>query len=305
MSRTILITGGSGLIGKPLTRLLLQKGFTIHNLSRDPQLHGNPRLRAFKWDVPKNYLDPQCIDGVEAIIHLAGENIADKRWTAQRKDEIISSRVDSINLIYDLLRQQPDHQVKSIISASAIGYYGNRAEEVLTEDSAPDTGFLSKACLEWEKAVGNAEELNLRVVILRTGIILSELGGALPEIAKPIERGIGAVLGSGKQWMSWIHLQDVIRMYAFAVENSSLTGIYNMTAPYPVTNLEMTFTLAQILNRKLWLPNVPAFALRLALGELSTLVLDSAKVSSEKIQSRGFIFEFPEIIGALKNIYSE
>lgn len=305
MNKTILITGGSGLVGKPLTRMLLQKGYNIHHLSRDPQPHGNPRITVFKWDLSNNFIDPGCIQGVDSIIHLAGENIAEKRWSTQRKQEIIRSRVDSITLLYNLLKQHPEHQVKSVISSSAIGYYGDRPGELLTEDSAPGEGFLPIACIEWEKAVRKAEAQNLRLVILRTGIVLTETGGALPELAKPIKLGIGAALGSGKQWMSWIHLQDVIRMFVFAHESQSLSGTYNMTAPNPVTNAEVTKVIARVLNKPLWLPNVPAFGLKLALGEMSALVLDSAKVSAAKIQSEGFSFNFPEINEAVKNIYSE
>lgn len=285
--------------------MLLQKGYNIHHLSRNPELHGNPRIRVFRWDIEKNEIDEQCIAGVNAIIHLAGENIAEKRWTAKRKQQIIRSRTASIDLLYNLIRQNADHQIETIVSASAIGYYGDRDDILLTEESEPGNGFLTRACLEWEKAVDEGEKLNIRVVKLRAGIILTDAGGALPEIANPVRKGLGAALGNGKQWMSWIHIQDVNRMYAYAVENQQITGTYNMTAPQPVTNSEMTKSLAQILDKKLWLPNVPAFSLKLLLGEMSTLVLDSAKVSSSKIQSNGFTFNFPEITGALKEIYSE
>jgi uncharacterized protein len=305
MSQKILITGGSGLLGKPLTRMLLQKGYTIHHLSRNPQFHGNPRLTVFKWDIENRQIDENCIAGVSAIIHLAGENIADKRWTAKRKEKIIQSRTESIRLLYKLLERSPDHQVTTVISASAIGYYGNRDNEILNEDAPPGRGFLPLACIEWEKAVDEGIPLNLRVVKLRTGIVLTDEGGALPEIAGPIKKGLGSPLGSGKQWMSWIHIQDVIRMYAFALENINLQGAYNMTAPNPVINSEMTKNLAQVLDRKLWLPNVPVIGLKVILGELSALVLDSARVSSAKMEAEGFKFDFPELNAALKEIYSE
>ena len=305
MNKKILITGGSGVVGKPLTRSLLQKGYSIHHLSRDPQLHGNPRITVFKWDVLKKEIDQDCINGVDAIIHLAGESIAEKRWTDQRKKQIIESRTDSIGLIYDLLKNNPHHQVKTLISASAIGFYGDRGDELLSEESSPGTGFLSAACLEWEKAVDDGAQLGLRIIKFRTGVVLTDAGGALPEIAKPIKMGLGAALGSGNQWISWIHIQDVIKMYAFALENIRLRGTYNMTSPNPVTNSEITRTLAHIFNKKLWLPNVPAFALKLALGELSSLVLDSAKVSSSKIEREGFTFDFPEIKKALVDIYGD
>lgn len=304
MNTKVLITGGSGIVGKPLTRMLLQKGYIVHHLSRSPQLHGNPKLQAFKWDIPSKQIDKNCISGVKAIIHLAGENIAGKRWTEERKQVIIESRTESIKLIYQLLKENSSHEVETIISASAIGYYGDRSEELLTEESLPGKGFLPVACVKWENAVDEGEkQLNLRVVKLRTGIVLTDTGGALPEIAKPVKLGLGSSLGSGEQWMSWIHLQDVIRMYAFALENNNLSGTFNMTAPNPVRNTEMISTLAQVLNKQLWLPKVPSFSLKILLGELSSLVLDSAKVSSSKIQAKGFKFDFPMLKDALSEIY--
>lgn len=305
MNKKVLITGGSGVVGKLLTRFLLQKGYSVHHLSREPQLHGNPRITVFKWDVIKKEIDKDCINGVETIIHLAGENIAEKRWTDQRKKQIIQSRTESIALIYSLLKDTSNHQVKTIISASAIGFYGNRGDELLTEESTPGHGFLSDACLEWEAAVDAGEKLNLRVIKFRTGVVLTDSGGALPEIAGPVKKGLGAALGTGKQWISWIHIQDVIKMYAFALENIRLRGTYNMTSPNPVTNIEITRSLAHIFNKKLWLPNVPAFALKLALGELSALVLDSTRVSSSKIEAEGFTFDFPDITKALDDIYRD
>ena len=303
MDKTILITGGSGLLGKPLTRMLLQKGYNIHHLSRNPELHGNPRISVFRWDIDKNEIDENCLSGVEAIIHLAGEGIAEKRWTNKRKRQIIRSRTDSIALIYRLLRELPDHSVKTIISASAIGFYGDRGNEELTEASKAGNGFLPAACIEWEKAVDEGEKLELRVVKLRTGIVLTDEGGALPEMAGPIKKGFGSPLGSGQQWMSWIHIHDAIRMYVFALENRDIQGAYNMTAPDPVTNAEMTKSLGEIFDKKLWLPNVPAFGLKLLLGELSALVLDSAHVSSAKIRSAGFTFNYPDLNSALQAIY--
>ena len=285
--------------------MLLQKGYSIHHLSRTPELHGNPRITVYKWDIDKNDIDERCLDGVIAIIHLAGEGIAEKRWTAKRKQQIIHSRTASISMIYDLLKRNPAHQVNTIISASATGYYGDRDDELLTEESSPGNGFLPVACIEWEKAVNKGTELNLRVVKLRTGIVLTNQGGALPEIANPIKKGVGTALGSGKQWMSWIHIQDVIKMYAYILENADMNGVYNMTAPNPVTNVEMTRALAEIFDKKLWLPNAPAFGLKLVLGEMSALVLDSAKVSSAKIEKAGFKFDFPKLSDAVKDIYSD
>ena len=283
--------------------MLLQNGYTVHHLSRNPELHKNPKIKIFKWDVEKNEIDENCLDGVGSIIHLAGEGIAGKRWTRDRKEKIVKSRTESTSLLYDLLKQTPGHQVSTFISSSAIGFYGSRGNEILTEKSPAGEGFLPVTCIEWEKAVDEGNLLNIRVVKLRTGIVLSNEGGALPEMAAPVKKGFGSPLGSGKQWMSWIHIHDAVRMYVFVLENPGLKGTYNMTSPNPVTNKEMTQALAAILETKIWLPNVPALGLKILLGEMSVLVLDSAKVSSAKILSEGFKCNFTKLEEALNEIY--
>ncbi len=303
MSKTILITGGKGLVGKPLTQLLLQKGYTIHILSRNDEQQGIPNIKTFKWDVYKREIDGKCLDRVEAIIHLAGEGIAGKRWTDTRKKQIIESRTESIRLLYALLQKNPSHTVKSVISASAIGYYSDRGDDLMTEENKPAADFLAHSCVEWEKAVDEGLDLGLRIVKFRTGIVLDKNGGALSQMAKPVKMGFGAALGSGKQWMPWIHIQDVIRMYAYALENENLTGVFNMVAPNPVTNKEMSKAIAEALDKPFWLPNVPAFALKAAMGEMSTLVSGSTKVSANKIQAAGFKFDYPHLKEALKEIY--
>lgn len=304
MGKTILITGGSGLIGRTLTRQLLQTGYTIHHLSRSDEAHGNPKIKVFKWNVNSGEIDDRCIENVDTVIHLAGEGIAEKRWTKFRKTQIIESRTKSINLVYDLLRRTENHQVKSVISASAVGYYGNRGDDLVNEDSAPSDDFLSQSCLLWEKAVSEGQTLGLRVVKMRIGIILSEHGGALAEIAKPIKAGFGSALGSGNQWVSWIHIKDAARMFVYVLENENLQGVFNVVAPEPVTNYQLTKEVAEVLHKKLWAPKVPAFVLKLILGEMSDVVLISTKVSSEKIQQAGFSFDYPLLNQALKNIYS-
>ncbi|WP_423148934.1 TIGR01777 family oxidoreductase [Rubrolithibacter danxiaensis] len=302
MSKTILITGASGLIGNSLTRLLALKGYRIHHLTRFKS-HKNPLIKTFGWDVRNKKIDSDCIKETDIIIHLAGEGIAGKRWTSQRKQNIINSRTESIRLIYSLLRQSPGHQVKKIISSSAVGYYGDRGDLLLTESTPPGTGFLSKTCVAWEQAVDEGVSLGIKTVKLRTGMVLSTEGGALPQIAKPIKLGVGTVLGSGKQWVSWIHLQDVTRMFLFAIENESVEGSFNMTAPNPVTQTELTYAIARELNKRIWLPRTPSFILKLVLGEMSSVVLDSTKTSASKIQSAGFQFNFPTIEEALASIY--
>jgi uncharacterized protein (TIGR01777 family) len=301
MSKHILLTGASGLIGKHLTHFLLDKGYEVSHLSR--QVHGrNPRVKTYIWDVHKGKIDDACIDGVDIIIHLAGAGVAGKRWTDERKKEIIDSRVKSIQLIYGLLRNKK-HQVKTIISASATGYYGNRGGELMTEDSKPGNDFLSGCCVEWEAAADEGEKLGLRVVKLRTGVVLDKKGGALKKMAAPVKWFIGSPLGNGEQWIPWIHWHDVVKLYLYAIVNNKLEGVFNMVAPKPVTNKQLTRAVAEQLHRPLWAPNVPAFMLKLLLGEMGEIVLGSTKVSPQKIEHHGFVFEYANLPAALKAIY--
>lgn len=297
----VLITGGTGLIGKPLTEALLAKGYQVSHLSRKPGK--NPKVKTFLWDVSKQQIDPDCISGVDTIVHLAGAGIADKRWTAKRKKELIESRTESIKLIYNLLHKNQNHQVKQVISASATGYYSNRGNELLTESSVPLHDFLATCCIEWEKAVDEGKQLGLPVTKFRTGVVLTTGGGALPPLALPVKFGVGTVLGNGKQYIPWIHLQDAVNMYLQALEGQLPPDVYNMVAPNPVTNQQLTKAVARQLRRPLWLPNVPAFVLKLIFGEMSLVVLGSTRVSAEKIQSRGFQFKYPTVEDALSNIY--
>lgn len=301
MSKHVLLTGGTGLIGRKLTDLLLSKGYQVNHLSREPGT--NPEVNTFLWDVNKGQIDEHCINGVDTIVHLAGANVSDGRWTDKRKKEIIESRTKSIGLIYKLLKAKPQHTVKSVVSASGISYYGDRADNLLTETSAPGTDFLANVSLQWEHAVDIGESLGLRLAKFRTGIVLDAKGGALPVIARPVKLGVGAVLGSGKQWVSWIHLEDVIDMYLYAIENENISGDYNMVAPNPVTNKQLTKAIAKELHRPLWLPRVPGFALELALGEMASMVLSSQKASAQKIEDAGFKFKYPTLMWALKEIY--
>lgn len=295
----ILITGGTGLIGFNLTQQLLTKGYRVSNLSRAPGK--NPDVKTYLWDVDEGRIDEDCIDGVDTIVHLAGAGIADKPWTAQRKQEIIDSRTKSIELIYGLLKNK-DHNVKAVISASAIGFYSDRGDDLMTEHSPPSNDFMAECCLAWENAVDEGLALNLRVVKFRTGVVLDD-GGALAKLALPVKLYVGAPLGNGKQWVPWIHWQDVVDMYLFALENEKMTGVFNMVSPNPLTNKQLTKAVAKELRKPLWMPNVPAFLLKLLLGEMATIVLGSTKVSAKKIEEAGFIFKYPDIENALKEIY--
>jgi len=299
-NKHILITGGTGLIGRLITEELLNRGYSVSHLSRKPG--NNPKVKTYLWDVYSGRIDGHCLEGIGTVLHLAGENIAGKRWTDKRKKEIIDSRTKSIGLIYQLIKNQPN-QVNTIISASAIGYYSDRGDELLTEDSPPNNDFMAQCCIEWEEAVDKGKELGLRILKFRTGVVLNKDEGALTEMAKPIKLGFGAPLGSGRQWIPWIHWRDVVDMFLYAIDKINLSGVYNMAAPSPVTNKQFTKVLAKQLHRPVWPIRVPAFVFKLLMGEMSTLILASTRVSAEKIERDGFVFKYRELGGALQEIY--
>jgi uncharacterized protein (TIGR01777 family) len=296
MTNKILITGASGLIGKRLTEMLLEKGYQVAHLSRSSK---SGKVPSFVWDVDKGEMESQALEGVEGIIHLAGAGVADKRWSKSRKEEILQSRVKSTKLLFDTLSKNPN-QVKSFISASAIGYYGFESEEVLTEDSKPGIDFLANVTKQWEAEVDKLAVLKIRVVKLRIGIVLSEKGGALPEMAKPIRLGFGSPLGSGKQQLSWIHLDDLCEMFIHAFQMNQMNGAFNAVSGDWVTNAQMTKEISKILNKPLWAPNVPAFVLKIVVGEMAMIVLGGSKVSADKIKKSGFVFKYTELNEALK-----
>ena len=301
MNQTVLITGASGLIGKPLTRFLLDKGYKVHQLTRD-LTKPNDGAKAFKWNVANMEIDEKCIENVDAIINLAGEGIADKTWTQNRKQQIIESRTGALKLLYKLLKET-NHQVKTFISSSAVGHYGDRKDEILTEQSEPGTDFMANTCLAWERSADKISSLGIRLVKFRTGVVLSNDGGSLPKMAKPIRLNLVSVLGSGKQWVSWIHIDDALNMILYALENQNIQDIYNMCSPFPVTNKELTNAIAKQLHKPLWMPAVPELALRIILGEMSRVVLNSQRVSADKIVEAGFKFKYPKIEQALRDIY--
>jgi uncharacterized protein (TIGR01777 family) len=259
-------------------------------------------VKTFLWDVPNGKIDEQCIDSVDIVMHLAGSAIADGRWSDKRKKEIIESRTKSIELVYSLIKNRPN-KVNSIISAAAIGYYGDRADELLTEESDPGNGFMPECCVAWEKAIDEGKSLGLRIVKLRTGVVLDKRGGALPQMAMPVKLFAGAAFGNGRQWIPWIHWQDAVDMYLYAVSNINLSGIYNMVAPNPVTNKQLMQAIARRLHKPLWPINVPAFVFKLLLGEMSIIVLGSTRVSAQKAQEDGFVFKYPGLTETLKQIY--
>ncbi|RAJ33310.1 TIGR01777 family oxidoreductase [Pedobacter cryoconitis] len=300
MNQHILLTGATGMLGKDLIQTLLKRGNKVSILSRKP--HQIDQVKVFLWDVEKQKIDAACLEGVDSIIHLAGENISKGKWTEQRKKEIIDSRVLSTQLLFKTIATNPN-QIKNFISAAAIGYYGNRADEILTEESKPGHNFLADCCIQWEKAIDQGQQLKLRIVKIRTGVVLAKNDGALKAMATPIKLFAGAPLGSGKQWVPWIHYQDMTRIYLHALDNELLTGAYNATAPVPVTNKQMTKAIAKQLHRPVWPFSVPEKILQLILGEMSSLVLNSTHTTAHKIESSGFIFKYTQLEQALSDIY--
>ncbi|PWS31141.1 TIGR01777 family oxidoreductase [Pedobacter paludis] len=300
MAKKILITGATGLVGTELKKHLLKQGYEVNTLSRKKSNDPN----SFVWDVYKGTIDANCLNGVNSIIHLAGEPVADKKWTEERKKQIIDSRVKSTELLFKTIRSKPDHQVKSFISASAVGYYGDCGDEILTEESPNGYGFLAVCCKLWEDAVDEGRKLSLRIVKLRTGIVLSKAGGALPQLDLPVRLFAGSAIGTGKQWTPWLHINDMVEMYIFAIENIKTEGIYNACAPFPVTNSALTKAIAKQLHRPFWPIKVPKFALGVLLGDRTEAVLMSNNTSAQKLLDAGFKFKFTQLKEALEDLYS-
>ena len=295
----VLITGGTGMIGTRLTTMLFERGHTVVYLERSPKPGSN--IKTFLWNIKDGTIDSNALGGVDAIIHLAGANIGERRWTSSRKKEILDSRINSTNLLYRELAGV-HHQVTTFICASAVGYYGSDCGEVLKgEGDDAGTDFLAEVSRQWEDSALQIANLGIRVVRIRTGIVLAPSGGALGPMAKQARFGLAAALGSGRQYMSWIHLDDHCRAIIHALEHDAIHGPYNSVAPGPVSNHEFTHALTRVMNKPMFMPNVPSFVLKLLLGEMSVLVLGGCKVSSEKLQSTGFTFKYPDLVAALKD----
>lgn len=300
MNKQILITGATGMIGKKLIFKLQKAGHTVSILSRTPK--NIKDVKVFLWDVSKGTIDRESLKGIDTIIHLAGENIGGKLWSEKQKKEIIDSRVKSTELLYHAIKEG-NSPIKNFISASAVGYYGDCGEEILTEDTPSGFGFMAECCRLWEHAVDAGKGLGLRIVKLRIGIILAKDQGALASLAKPIRFFAGAPLGSGKQWMPWIHLHDIVNMFIKAVENPTMLGAYNACAPFPVTNKTLTKAVAAKLHRPVWPIHIPEKMIRLLLGEMSEVVFISTNASAEKILETDFRFKYTQLDEALSDIY--
>ncbi|MEA5457770.1 TIGR01777 family oxidoreductase [Arcicella sp. LKC2W] len=298
----VLITGGSGLVGTRLTEILIAKGFTVSHLSRKPS-SANGKIQTFHWDIEKGIIDEKAIEEADYLVHLAGAGIADENWSEARKREIIESRTKSIQLITNKLKTIP-HKIKSFVSASGIGFYGaNTGDEHISEQHTAGIDFVADCCIQWEAAADEIQNLGIRTVKLRTGIVLSEKGGALPRIIQPVRWGVGAALGTGKQWQSWIHLDDLCELYVKSLTDNSMKGFYNAVAPNPVTNYDLTKLSAEVLKRPFWMPNVPAFALKLVFGEMASIVLGGNYVLNQRIKlETDFRYKFTDAKTALEDL---
>lgn len=301
---TILITGGTGLTGRALTEALLKKGHQLIILSRRiPEVPVQHDLSYALWDVNKQSIDEQAVLSADYIVHLAGAGVVEKKWTEAYKKEIVDSRTNSSRLLIDTLKKYPN-KVKAVISASAIGWYGaDTGHGAFTETDSPDKSFLGDTCRLWEESIEPVTQLGKRLVKFRIGIVLSNEGGALAEFKKPLQVGVAAILGNGKQMISWIHIDDLVNMYIHAIENEALTGSYNAVSPLPVNNSTLTLTLAKAMNPKFFIPiHVPPFLLKLVMGQRSIEILKSAIVSCKKIRETGFDFLYPSIEAAIANL---
>lgn len=298
--KKVLITGGSGFIGTRLTALLKKHRYEVVHLTRERNSRSG--VRTYLWDFKNNYLEAGALENVDFIVHLAGEGITDKRWTEERKKSIVNSRTKTIEFLYRKLDEK-NIVPQAVISASGISIYGTATtDNIYMETDAPGEDFVADCTVQWEKSVNLFSE-KTRVAMLRTGFVLDKNEGGLPKMALPIRFGFGAALGSGKQWLPWIHIDDICRMYLHAIQNENVKGPYNAIAPQHINNKEMTKAIAKAVRMPLILPNIPSWLLKLFLGEMAVLVLEGSRASADKIIQSGFEFEYPEIHKALIQIY--
>jgi len=301
MKEKVLISGGTGLVGKKLTTLLLDAGYEIGILTRGKSKKEGA-ISYFHWNIADREIDNDAFKNVSYIVNLAGAGVAEQKWTDKRKAAIMDSRKNSTVLLFEKVKLN-NIKLKAFISASAVGIYGNFAgDELKTETSPEADDFLAKVVVEWERAAKKFESLDIRTVYLRIGVVLDDEGGALEKIAKPIRYLAGAPLGSGDQYMSWVHNDDLCRMFQWAIENDKVSGIFNAVNPDPVSNAVFTKSVAKIIKKPLWLPNVPSFVLKLMLGEMSSIVLGGVRVSSKKLTEYGFSHQYDNLEEALGNL---
>jgi len=303
--QTILITGGTGMVGQSLTNFLLAKGYHVIVLTRQQKQSSRAHFSFAQWDLNKGWIDPSAIAAADYIIHLAGEGVADKRWTTARKKAILDSRVNSSALLVKTLKENPN-KVKAIVAASAIGWYGPDNEKSkqsgFVETDPVDSSFLGDTCQQWEESMHPIQAMGIRLVTIRIGIVFNKMGGALAEFMKPAKLGAAAILGDGQQMVSWIHQQDLNRLMLFALETEQVEGVYNAVAPDPVNNAILTKAIAKRFHTWAIPFHVPSFILKIMLGEMSVEVLKSAKVSASKILAAGFSFDYASMDEALDDL---
>lgn len=298
----ILITGATGLIGRAVVSECRKKNIQVNYLTTNrDKIEDSDEVKGFYWNPNAGVIDTNCFSNVTAIIHLAGASIA-KRWTSAYKQQIVESRVVSTNLLFTSLKKLTNHTVEHVIAASAIGVYPNSYTQYYDEQCEEiDDSFLGEVVEKWENAVDVFEQLGIKTSKIRTGLVLTSKGGALEPLVATIKNYIGAPLATGKQWQSWIHIEDMVNIYMHVLENACY-GVYNAVAPNPVTNEKMTKLIAEILQKPLLPVNVPKFMLKLILGEMSYLLLSSQRVDSKKIEASGYTFVYPQLQRALENL---
>lgn len=295
----VLITGATGLVGTEIVEKCLDKNYSVHYLTTNRnKIVSDDNYKGFYWNPKTREIDTACLEDVDAIINLTGASIS-KKWSASHKKSVLNSRIDSIQLLHRLLSENK-HTIKQICSASALGIYPSSFTRKYDESNTEiSTSFLGEVVNAWENEVDSFQSLDLKITKIRIGIVLSKKGGALVEMVKPVKLGAAAALGSGKQFQSWIHVSDLANLFVFSIEQQ-LTGIYNAVASEPVTNKEMTRAIAKELDKPFILPNVPAFMMKLMLGEMATIVLESQYLKNDKIKNDGFKFEYDTIEAVLK-----
>jgi uncharacterized protein (TIGR01777 family) len=296
----ILITGGTGLVGKHLSKMLIDNGYSVALLSRRRNMVSG--IQNHFWDVENKIIDNEAVASADYIIHLAGAGIGDKRWCTQRKKEIRDSRIASAQLIFDQVMKEKG-RVKAFISSSAIGYYGCViGEKIFSETDPPATDFLGETCRLWEEAANKFRDAGIRTVKIRAGVVLAQNGGALSKLALPVKLSIGSHLGSGSQYMPWIHIDDLCGIYLKALKDQSMEGPYNAVAPEHITNRQFVKKLARELHKPLWFPPIPAFALKLLFGEMASMLLTGSRVAADRIITAGYEFRYGSLDKALPQI---